>query len=105
VAPASRALAQISAARARLDPIGISESYTTRADGTWAGWLAVPGGVATIFTPYALPVPIVLAVWRVRAPRRAHQHADRRLLTGFLIGVALLVVWLAFHALGEVQID
>lgn len=101
----ARALAQISTARARLAPIGISESDTTRAHRTWAGWLAMLGGVATIFTPYALFVPIVLAVWRVRAARRAHQYADPRLLTGLLIGVALLVVWLAFHAVGAEQID
>ncbi len=63
------------------------------------------GGVATIFAPHALLIPIVLVVWRVRAVRRAHQYADPRLLTGLLIGIALLVVWLAFHAVGAVQID
>jgi RsiW-degrading membrane proteinase PrsW (M82 family) len=101
----AQALAQISIARAQLDPIGIAESDTSRARGTWAGWLAMVGGAATIFTPYAIVVPIVLAVWRVRAARQARRNADPRLLTGLLIGVALLVVWLAFHAVGAERID
>jgi hypothetical protein len=98
----ARALAQISDARARLGPIGISQSDTIRAQPTRAGWLAMLGG-SSLHTP--LLVPIVLAVWRVRAARRAHQYADPRLLTGLLIGVTLLVVWLAFHAVGAAQID
>ncbi len=101
----ARALAQISVARTRLDPIGISDSDTGRGQRSWAGWLAILGGVGTIFTAYALLVPILLVAWRVRAARQAHQYADPRLLTGLLIGVALLVVWLAFHAVGAVQID
>jgi hypothetical protein len=73
--------------------------------GTAAGWFAMLGGFATILTPYALLVPIVLVVWRVRAARRAGNHADPRLLTGLLIGVTLFVVWLVFHAVGAVRID
>jgi hypothetical protein len=94
------ALAQISAVR--LGPIGISESDTIRAQRTRAGWLAVVGG-SSLRTP--LLVPIVLALWRVRAARQAHQYADPRLLTGLLIGVTLLVARLAFHAVGAAQID
>lgn len=77
-------------------------ALTTRAHRTWAGWLAMLGG-SSLRTP--LLVPIVLAAWRVRAARRAHEYADPRLLTGLPIGVTLLVAWVAFHAVDAVQID
>jgi RsiW-degrading membrane proteinase PrsW (M82 family) len=101
----ARSFRTISAARERLDSLDIRESDTVRAAGTWAGWLSVVAGVATIVFPYALVVSFGLLLWRVRDARLARERADPRLLTGLLIGIALLAVWLAFHAVAAVRIE
>lgn len=100
----NQSLATVTASRASLETLGIRESDNVRAKATWPGWLSVVGGVATLFAPYAVLVPVLVTAWRVRDARQAGVRADPLLLNGLLIGVSLLLVWLALRAVAAVEI-
>jgi RsiW-degrading membrane proteinase PrsW (M82 family) len=78
------------------------DAYPARS--TMSGWLSVVGGLATVLFPPAIAVPAGLFAWRVRRSRARHRTADPRLLTGLLIGLTLLAVWLIIRASSAAQI-
>jgi len=100
----NESLATVNASRTSLEALGIPESDNVRAKATWSGWLSVVGGIATLFAPYAVLVPVLVTAWRVRDARQGRVRADPLLLTGLLIGVSLFLVWLALRAVSSVRI-
>jgi len=75
----ARALAQISAARACLDPTGISESDTTQADGTWVGRLpcSAVSRRSSRRTPVSCPSGLPCGACAPRGPMRRSAPAHR----------------------------